>query len=172
MKILAGISVILTTIFGFFLLYGFSLNDQAEIEKVIQIEAPTPVVWNVLTKFEDHPKWQKSIKALYNYNNSARQVYYIFGEQTILVNQQVRVRDGARAIDFFQIGAVQFTSLEGFSGQIVVVTLADGSTEVRWKIMYSVNTLSQKIVSKVSIEGQFENLLTSNLTSLKKYIED
>lgn len=171
MKILAAISLVLATLFILIMLYGISLSNQIEVTEIIQIDAPVPVVWNTLAKFDEHSKWQKSIKSLYNYNNSTRQVHYNFEEETILVNQQVRVRKGAKAIDFFQIGSEQFTSLEGFSGQIVLEPLADGSTEVRWKIMYSTKTLSQKIVSNLSIEGKFRDLLTINLEALKIYIE-
>ncbi len=171
MKILAGSSFILAIVLALFLIFGISLSDQTEIVEIIQIEAPIPVVWNTLTKFDEHAKWQVSTKTLYNFNNSARQVHYNFDNKTILVDQQVRVRENARAIDFFQIGSEQFTSLGSFSGQIVLYPLADGSTEIRWKIMYTVKSISQRIVSNLFLEQKFEDLLSANLKALKNYIE-
>ena len=172
MKILAISSIILASLLTLFLIYGLGLSDQTEIVEIAQIDAPLAVVWNTITKFDEHSKWQNSIKTLYNFNNSARQVHYNFDEKTILINQQVRVRENARAIDFFQIGSEQFTSLGSFSGQLVLSPLADGSTEIRWKIMYTVKSISQRIVSNLLLENQFKNLISSNLRALKNYIEE
>jgi uncharacterized membrane protein len=172
MKFIAFISAIVLLLFSLIIFYGLTLSDQTEIEEIIVIEAPLPVVWNSLLDFKEHSKWLKSIETLYNNKNSARQVRYNFGENTILVNQQVRIRESAKAIDFFQIGQEKFTELEGISGQIFLQHLADGNTEVHWKIMYSVKTLSQRVVAKFSAEPDIKNLIRENLSSFKKYNED
>lgn len=172
MRILTIFSTILLIIVSSIMIYGFSLNSQTEIEEMIIVEAPPAVVWNSLADFNEHNKWLQSIKVLYNYKNTARQVHYNFGDKTILVNQQVRVRAGAKAIDYFQIGNEKFSDIEGLSGQINLVVLPDGNSEIHWKIMYSLNTLSQKVIAKFSVEKRFRALIGKNLIAFKNFIED
>jgi hypothetical protein len=151
--------------------YGLSLSSENIIEKSLVLKAPDIVVWNAISNFEDNHKWQKSIKTLYNYNYSARQVRYIIGNKTIMANQQVRVRETANTIDFIQIGKEEYTQLKNIGGQISVKHLADGNTEIKWRITYFAETITQKIINKFTIHPSLEELLSKNLNSFKSYTE-
>ncbi|KAA3609925.1 MAG: hypothetical protein D8M58_08215 [Calditrichaeota bacterium] len=171
MKYFLVISIVITSLFLAILGYSFSLNEEINIKHSLVLEAPDIVVWNALTNFEDHHKWQKSIKALYNYNYSARQVRYLIGDKTIMANQQVRVLESANTIDFIQIGKEEYTALKNIGGQISVKSLADGNTEISWKLSYRVNSITQKLINKFEIQSHLDILLSNNLNSLKSYIE-
>ena len=170
-KLLSFISIICTGICTVFIFLGFTLSDKTEISESIVIEAPKTVVWNGLSDFNEEHKWLKSIDVLYNYNATARQVRYIFGDKTLLVNQQVRLRESAFTIDYFQIGKEKYTELQDFSGQIQVTSLADGSSEIQWKISYTTASLSQRLVNRFSIESKISKLLKTNLLSFKNFVE-
>ncbi len=172
MKFLLSISIIISLFLIAIFAYGFSLNDEVDIEQSLVLEAPDIVVWNTITNFKDHHKWQKSIKALYNYNYSARQVRYLIGDKTIMANQQVRIRETGNAIDFILIGKEEYTQLKNIGGQISVTSLADGNTEIRWKITYLTESITQKLINKFIIQPKLESLLSKNLSSFKSYIED
>jgi len=120
MKFLLILSILLSLSLASIVTYGYTLNNENSIKETIVLEAPDVVVWNAISNFSDHHKWRKSIKALYNYNFSARQVRFIFGEKTIMANQQVRVRENANTIDFIQIGKEEYTQLKNIGGQISV----------------------------------------------------
>ena len=171
MKLLSFIAILLAAIFTALIFYGVTLSDKTEITQTIVIEAPKTVVWNSLSNFSEKHKWLKSIETLYNFNFSARQVHYLFKEKTILVNQQVRLRENANTIDYFQIGQEKYTELQDFSGQISVSSLADGSSEVQWKITYTTETLSQKLVNQFSLVPKINQLLKINLLSFRNYID-
>jgi hypothetical protein len=170
-KLLSFISIICTGIFTACVVIGLTLSDTTEIAESITIEAPKTVVWTALASNIDEHKWLQSIDALYNYNASARQVRYLIEDKTILVNQQVRIRENASTIDYFQIGKEKYTELQDFSGQILVTSLADGSSEVQWKIRYSTETLSERLINRFSIVSKIRSLLKVNLRSFKNYIE-
>ncbi len=172
MKIFLIISTLLAFFIASIFAYGFSLNQQVEIGHSLVLEAPDVVVWNAATKFDDHHKWQKSITALYNYNNSARQVRYLLGDKTIMANQQVRVRENATTIDFIQIGMEEYTKLKNIGGQISVKRLADGNTELGWKITYTAESVMDRLIDKFFVQPKLKQLLSKNLRSLKSYIED
>lgn len=171
MKLLSFVAIVLAAIFSGIVFYGITLSDKTEINETIVIEAPKMIVWKSLSNFSEKHKWLKSIEALYNFNFSARQVRYMFGEKTILVNQQVRLRENAYTIDYFQIGKEKYTALQDFSGQISVSSLADGSSEIQWKITYTTNTLSEKLANKFSLEPLINQLLKTNLRSFQNYID-
>jgi len=170
-KFLSFFSIIFAGIFTAILIVGLTLSDKSEIIETIVIEAPKTVVWNALSNSTEEHKWLKSIDALYNYNASARQIRFKFGEKTLLVNQQVRLRESANTIDYFQIGKEKYTELQDFSGQLLVSSLADGSSEVQWKISYSTETLSQRLINRFSLDSKIRNLLKLNLRSFKNYID-
>jgi len=172
MKFFLALSILISLFLISVFAYGFSLDEEINIEQSLVLEVPDIVVWNALTNFEDHHKWQKSIKALYNYNSSARQVRYIIGDKTIMTNQQVRIRETANTIDFIQIGKEEYTKLKNLGGQITVKNLADGNTEIRWKITYLTKSITQKLINKFKIQPNLESLLSKNLNSFKSHIED
>ena len=170
-KFLSFISIISTGFFSALIIIGLTLSNKTEITESIVIEAPETVVWNTISSSNEEHKWLKSIDVLYNYNASARQIRFLFGDKTILVNQQVRLRESAHTIDYFQIGKEKYTGLQDFSGQLFVNALADGSTEIQWKISYSTETLSQRLVNRFSLVPKFQHLLKTNLRSFKNFIE-
>lgn len=172
MKLISFASTALAGVLIAFIIYGVSLSKRTEIMQSTAIEAPASVVWNVVSNSDGQHKWLKSIEALYNFNASARQVRYIFDDNTILVNQQVRKRESANTIDYFQISREKYTELQDFSGQISVISLADGSSEVQWKISYTTQTLSQNLVNHFSLVPKITQFIKTNLKSLKNYIED
>lgn len=170
-KFLSFLSIIFAGAFTAIFIVGLTLSNKSEIVETIVIEAPKTVVWNALSNSADEHKWLKSIDVLYNYNASARQIRYKFAGKTLLVNQQVRLRENANTIDYFQIGKEKYTELQDFSGQLVVSSLADGSSEVQWKISYSTETLSQRLVNRFSLDPKIRNLIKTNLRSFKDYID-
>ncbi len=172
MKIFLVLSIICSLLLFSLFTYGFSINKQVKIEGSLVLEVPDIVVWNAISNFEDHHKWQKRIKALYNYNKSARQVRYLINDKTIMANQQVRVRDNANTIDFIQIGKEEYTQLKSIGGQISINALADGNTEIRWSITYTAESITQKLLNKFIIQPHLELLLSNNLSSFKSYIEE
>ena len=171
MKILLSISIICGLALIAFILFGISLDENVVVEESIVVDAPSAVVWTALTSFDQHHKWQKSIEVLYNYNNSARQVRYNFGDRTLLVNQQVRIRESALSIDFIQIGKEEYTTLQKFGGQIVLNPLSDGNTEIKWSITYTTPSISEKVINRYKNEKLFRALLKTNLESFKNFIE-
>ena len=172
MKYLLALSILICLFLLSIFAYGFSLSDENNIEHSLVLEAPDIVVWNAITNFEDHHKWRKSIKALYNYNYSARQVRYIIGDKTIMANQQVRVRENANTIDFIQIGKEEYTQLKNIGGEISVKRLADRNTEIRWNLTYTTESITQKLINKFIIQPKLDLLLAGNLRSFKSYIEN
>lgn len=172
MKFFLSLSILISLFLLAIFAYSFSLDDEVNIEQSLVLEAPDIVVWNAISNFKDHHKWQKSTKALYNYNYSARQVRYLIDGKTIMANQQVRVREKASTIDFIQIGKEEYTKLKNIGGQISVKHLMDGNTEIRWKITYFAKTITQKLVNKFVIQPELELLLSKNLHSFKSYIEE
>jgi len=170
-KFLSLISIICAGIFIAFLVIGLTLSDKTEITETIVIEAPKMVVWNSLSSSNEEHKWLKSIDVLYNYNSSARQIRFKFGNKTLLVNQQVRLRESASTIDYFQIGKEKYSQLQDFSGELLVTSLADGSSEVQWKISYATETISQRLINRFSLVSKIRNLLKVNLQSFKNYFD-
>ena len=170
-KLLSFVSIVCGGIFTAVFIIGLTLSDATEINETIIIEAPRTVVWTALANSNEEHKWLKSVDVLYNYNASARQIRYLFKNKTLLINQQVRIRESAFAIDYFQIGREKYTEFQDFSGQLMVTSLADGSSEVRWKISYTTGTLSQRLINRFSLVSKIRNLIKTNLYSFKNFIE-
>ncbi|MCB0281835.1 MAG: SRPBCC family protein [Calditrichae bacterium] len=171
MKFFLTLSLISAFIVAGFILMGVSLDENVVVEESIVVEAPPAVVWNELTSFGQHHKWQKTIEALYNYNNSARQIRYNFDRKTIMANQQVRIRENAQTIDFIKIGAEEYSELQDIGGSMRTVALADGNTEVHWQITYTIPQISLKMINRFSLEEKIHKLLKKNLLSFKNYME-
>jgi uncharacterized membrane protein len=171
MKYFLPISVLaaLILIVGFVL--GSSLENKIVINDRVTIEAPGAVVWNTISNFDEYHKWQKSIHALNNYNNTARQISYYLNGKTLMVNQQIRIRKNANSIDFIQIGKEAFSQLQNFGGNISLTFLADGSTEVEWTLTYSAESVTLKLINYFYIEEKLRSLVKSNLASLKSFVE-
>jgi hypothetical protein len=170
-KLLSFVSIVCGGFVTALCIIGLTLSDTTEISETMIIEAPRTVVWNALANSSDDHKWLKSIDVLYNYNASARQIRYLFDDKTLLINQQVRLRESAYTIDYFQIGREKYTEFQDFSGQLVVTSLADGSSEIEWKISYTTKTLSQRLINRFSLTSKIKSLIKKNLYSLKNYIE-
>jgi len=172
MKYFLPISILVAAFLIIGFVFGLGLESEIKIDEKIIIEAPNAVVWNIVSNFEEHHKWQKSIHTLNNYNNSARQISYNLDDRTIMVNQQIRIRKNANTIDFIQIGNEEFTQLRNFGGQIVLTSLADGGTEVMWVMTYSAESVTLKLLNYFYIEPQLRLLMLKNLRSLKSFVEN
>lgn len=171
MKFLLALSLFSALLVAGFILMGVSLDENVVVEESIVVEAPPAIVWNELTAFSQHHKWQKSVEALYNYNNSARQIRYNFDRKTIMANQQVRIRENAQTIDFIKIGNEEYSELNGIGGSMRIAALADGNTEVHWQITYNIPQISLKMINRFALENKIHDLLKNNLQSFKKYLE-
>lgn len=170
-KFLSFLSIVCAGFFTALFILGLTLSDTTEISETIIVEAPRTVVWNALANSNEEHKWLNSMDVLYNYNESARQIRYLFEDKTLLINQQVRLRESAFTIDYFQIGKEKYTEFQDFSGQIMVTSLADGSSEVKWKISYTTYTISQRLINRFSLVSKISNLIKRNLHSFKNFIE-
>lgn len=171
MRLLLIGAVIIALFLTSLLIYGTTLSAQVEIEHSVLVEAPDAVVWSAITTFPDHNKWQQDIDALYNFNYSARQVRYHFNDKTILVNQQVRVLESKKLVDFIQIGDDSYSEIDDLGGELRLLVLEDGNSEVYCKIKYTLSNPTEKLLNKFYIVPQFERLIANNLNALKKYIE-
>ncbi len=154
-----------------FLVYGLARGPETQIQASAIIEAPVDIVWNNLSNFNEHSKWMRDIIPLYNYNHSARQIRYNIGENTIMANQQVRVRKNAYSIDFIHIGRERYTEIDDLHSGISLHALADGSTEVKWQISYSLHSVSARVLNAFLVKPKFQTLLQKNIRALKSYIE-
>ncbi|RMH63360.1 MAG: hypothetical protein D6677_07350, partial [Calditrichaeota bacterium] len=114
MKILFWITWLLLLIVGGMTGYALYLGAEARYTTTVTIDAPPTVVWNTLSRLERPQPWLKDKTLLYNYDHTSRQVQWSVGEKTLLINQQVRIREAARAIDFLQIGDETYSLLEHF----------------------------------------------------------
>jgi len=109
-------------------------------------------------------------KVIYNFDNTSRQVQWNLKGKTLLINQQVRIRESAKAIDFLQIGQEKYSLLENFNETIQLRELPDGSTEVRWSYQYHIPELLPRLVDNRENTTLFENSLQRNIRALKRYI--
>lgn len=171
MKYLLPVSILAVLSMLGALFIGLTLQSDISVEKNIVVEAPVAIIWNELNSFDNHPKWQKSMQTLYNYNNSARQVRYNFADNTLMANQQVRIRENATSIDFIHIGKEEYSLLKNIGGQIVLTSLADGSSEITWTISYQAESISLRLLSWLYIEDKIGGLISENLNAFKFYLE-
>ncbi len=170
MKALLTLTMILLTAWLGLLARAAYLPADIRYESVITIEAPLPVVWNALTRLEDQDNWLVDKKVLYNFDNTSRQVQWNLKGKTLLINQQVRIRESARAIDFLQIGHEKYSLLENFNETMQLRELPDGATEVRWSYQYHIPELLPRLVDNRENTTLFENSLQRNIRALKRYI--
>ena len=170
MKALLTITLVLLT--AWLAVLGSALYLPADVtyESQITIEAPLAVVWNTLTRLEDQDSWLTDKKVLYNFDNTSRQVQWNLQGKTLLINQQVRIREAARAIDFLQIGHEKYSLLENFNETIQLHELPDGSTEVRWSYQYHLPHPLPRFIDSIGNASLFWESLNRNIRALKRYI--
>ena len=170
MKTLLTITLVLLTAWLAVLGRALYLPADVTYESQITIEAPLAVVWNTLTRLEDQDNWLTDKKVLYNFDNTSRQVQWNLQGKTLLINQQVRIREAARAIDFLQIGHEKYSLLENFNETMQLRELPDGSTEVRWSYQYRLPLPLPRFIDSIGNASLFRESLKRNIRALKRYI--
>jgi hypothetical protein len=154
------------------LILGVVSGSEFDVETSITIEAPQVVVLKELIDFGNYYKWCSNItKSDYNPDTQLRETTYIMDKHPVNIREKVQPILSENIILFSEQNGKKRGYIQNIVNEIHLKDNADGTTEVRWEINYTLKPMLSKILNIFVIKPALKQMLDENLNGLKKIIE-
>ena len=154
------------------LILGVVSGSEFDVETSITIEAPQVVVLKELIDFGNYYKWCSNItKSDYNPDTQLRETTYIMDKHPVNIREKVQPILSENIILFSEQNGKKRGYIQNIVNEIHLKDNADGTTEVRWEINYTLKPMLSKILNIFVIKPVLKQMLDENLNGLKRIIE-
>jgi hypothetical protein len=145
---------------------GLMTDPLTRINTSVIIEAPRPVVWNYLANPDTYDRWSNKASFKFLSRDTLRKIYtrkasYQLAGSEMQRIEEVRVDLSQQTVSIMP--ADNNSYLENFHNLISINTLPDGSTQVRWKAVYSVRPLVARVLNRFLLKPAVNSMLAKNL---------
>jgi hypothetical protein len=176
MKTRLVISILLFLFLCFIVVFSNILGPRTRLEKSVIIEAPQLVVWRQLSSVETHDRWSRKATFGECEHDTIRRLIlrtaqYDLGAAGLKFLEKIKIDNTANTISILPDIPVQTSFLEDFQTRIVIKSLADGSTEVKWNAEYQVRPIISRIMARAGLQPSLNSYIEESLSGLKKSIE-
>lgn len=172
MKLLQILAILLVIFFAGVLTLALLTSPETSVEADITIGAPQAVIANIVNDVHHYPQWCPNIlnsKALENEQH--RQVTYQLDDERLALIENVQIEPTSKKVTFTQVQSDEKRLIQNLNQQIQLTGLPDGTTDVHWRVDYTIDFIFSRIINRFTIKPKFESALNANLRSLKQQIE-
>lgn len=165
-------SIILILLVTVVFLYGIIAPEQISLQQEISVEAPEAAVYNLLTSFADYQSWSPAVEVVhFSDKEKIRRVRYLIDGHKMALSESCMSFPDAHAIQFVQMDSLPAATLDKINQHILLKTLPDGSTTVRWSLEYTQRSLMGRILDRWFVQPKMRRFLTARMQGLKSYLE-